>query len=150
MLGLPDTPRWYYDTGRMEEGDAVLSRLFALPLDHPDVQEQKKEILDTIQLENESGKIRLKDWIYDRSELQSARRIKTSFLILSLQQLMGINVLVYYSTVILANVGLTPFMQQLVAACSNTIFAMGTWVTPFFIESWGRRRLMFWTEIGCK
>lgn len=63
---------------------------------------------------------------------------------------MGINVVVYYTTVILARVGLSPFLQQLVAACTNTIFAIGTWFTPFVIESWGRRRIMFWTAVGCK
>lgn len=61
----------------------------------------------------------------------------------------GINVLVYYSTVILGNVGLSPFMQQLVAAITNTVFAIGTCFTVFTIEPWGRRRLMFWTAVGC-
>jgi len=166
FLFLPDTPRWYYAQGRTEEGDQVLSRLFALPLESDQVKQQRQEILDTIELESEEGRIQFTDWFWDRSELQSARRIRTSFLILSFQQNMGkpnlvnrkglwadsdtgINVLVYYSTIVLANVGLSPFMQQLIAAVMNTIFAMGTWITPFTIERWGRRRIMFWTAVGC-
>jgi len=91
MIVLPDTPRWYYSKGRTEEGDAVLARLFARPLDNEEVQQQKQDILDTIALESGEGKIRWVDWFWDRSRLQSARRIRTSFLILSAQQNMGIN-----------------------------------------------------------
>jgi len=40
-------------------------------------------------------------------------------------------------------------MQQLIAAVMNTIFATGTWITPFTIERWGRRRIMFCTAVGC-
>lgn len=62
---------------------------------------------------------------------------------------LGINLLVYYGTVILAGVGLSAFQQQLVAAVMSTVFAIGTIPTVFTIETWGRRRLMFWTGIGC-
>ncbi|KAK3715511.1 hypothetical protein LTR37_006999 [Vermiconidia calcicola] len=89
MLCLTDTPRWYYSRGRIEEGDQVLARLHAKPVEHEDVQQQRQEILDTIALENAEGQIRFADWFWDRSELQSARRIRTSFIILSLQQFMG-------------------------------------------------------------
>ena len=57
--------------------------------------------------------------------------------------------LVYYGTVILASVGLSPFEQQLVAAVMSTIFAIGTCFTVPTIERWGRRPIMFWTAVGC-
>lgn len=135
---LPDTPRWYYSKGKLEKGDEVLARLFDKPIEDPEVQEQRQEILEVIKLESQGGHIGWLDWFWDRSELQNARRIRTSFLILSAQQNMGINILVYYSTILLKGVGLSTFLQQLLAAVMNTIFAMGTWVTPFFIERWGQ------------
>ena len=91
MVVLPDTPRWYYSKGRIEEGDKVLARLFARPVDSEEVQQQKQDILETISLETGEGKIRFTDWFWDRSRLQSARRIRTSFLILAAQQNMGAN-----------------------------------------------------------
>lgn len=94
MVLLPDTPRWYYARGKMEAGDDVLSRLHALPLDAAPVQRQKREILDTIELEKTHAKINLLDLVWDRSELKSGLRLRTSFLILAIQQNMGINVLV--------------------------------------------------------
>ena len=149
MLVLPDTPRWYYTKGRIEDGDRVLSMLYARPLEDPDVQQTKHEILEALRLENHEGKILLSDWIWDRSPIQSARRIKTSFMLLALHQFMGINIVVYYSTVILGQVGLDPLMQSTIAGVANTIFCLGTVATYFTIERWGRRPLMLWTAIGC-
>lgn len=54
-----------------------------------------------------------------------------------------------YSTVILGQVGLSPFMQSLLAAVQNTAFAIGTWPLPLAIERLGRRPILFWTSIGC-
>lgn len=89
MMLLPDTPRWYYSKNRMEEGDDVLARLFARPLEDGDVQQQKREILDSLELEHKEGRIRPMDWFWDRSRLQAARRVRTSFLILAAHQNMG-------------------------------------------------------------
>jgi hypothetical protein len=49
---LPDTPRWYYVRGRIEEGDRVLSALHDLPLEDAHVQAQRQEIFEAIELEN--------------------------------------------------------------------------------------------------
>ena len=57
--------------------------------------------------------------------------------------------LVYYSTRIFANIGLSPFLSQLLAAVMNTIFAAGTYFTPGTIERFGRRKIMLWTALGC-
>lgn len=80
----------------------------------------------------------------------------------------GINMLVYFSTRIFANIGLTSFMSQLLAAVMNTCFAIGTYcklqysapefqgcfhlltrssVTPGTIETYGRRGIMLWSAV---
>lgn len=72
--------------------------------------------------------------------------------------------LVYFSTRIFANIGLTSFMSQLLAAVMNTCFAIGTYceshrllssqhmltwssVTPGTIETFGRRAIMLWSAV---
>jgi hypothetical protein len=103
MLLLPDTPRWYYARGRYAEGDAVLCRLHDAPLDDPAVQNMKQGILASIKLEEvkENG-FQLLDLIWDRSDLRSGRRIRISFMILSLQQMMGLfNLLNIFKLVLL-------------------------------------------------
>ncbi|KAK4980836.1 hypothetical protein LTR28_000118 [Elasticomyces elasticus] len=142
MLVLPDTPRWYYARGRIEDGDRVLSMLYAKPIEDFEVQHTRAEILQTLQLEEDEGRIQLSDWIWDRSPIQSARRIKTSFMLLALHQFMGINIVVYYSTVILGQTGLSPLIASTIAGVANTIFFLGTVATYFTIERWGRRSLL--------
>jgi len=167
MIILPDTPRWYYAKGRLEDGDSVLSRLHNLPVEHTNVQQQRKEIMDSIALEEHGeNKLSLKSLVWDNTELRVGRRIRISFLILSLQQMMGntpksifeffmtnniegINMLVYYSTRIFANIGYSDFLSELLAAIMNTMFAVGTLPTIWTIEKYGRRSIMLWSAGAC-
>ncbi|KAG0645578.1 Hexose transporter 4 [Hyphodiscus hymeniophilus] len=146
---LPDTPRWYYVMGRIEEGDQVLSALHDLPIDDEGVQQQKKEILDIIASEASQKPFSMLTLLWDNTELQSGRRLRTAFLITFIQQLMGINLLVYYSTIIFSQIGLSAFLSSLLGAVMNTGFAAGTWFTPSTIERWGRRSILLWTGAAC-
>lgn len=90
MFLLPDTPRWYFARGRYEEGDEILSRLHDRPISDPVVQEMRCSIIAAIEFESgESKGLNLLDLIWDRNELRVGRRIRIAFLILSLQQMMG-------------------------------------------------------------
>lgn len=149
MIMLPDTPRWYYSTGRFEKGDRVLEALHGQSLDSESVQHQKQEILGAIALESSYGKINILDLFWDRSRLKTGRRLRISFLILAIQQNMGINVLVYFSTTILKNVGLSAFYQQLLAAVLNTVFWLGTVPLLWTLERWGRRPILLYSTVGC-
>jgi hypothetical protein len=87
---LPDTPRWYYARNRIDEGDAVLMLLHDKPIEDEGVQMQRKEILTSIQMEAENeNKLIILSLIWDNTELRVGRRIRISFLILSIQQMMG-------------------------------------------------------------
>lgn len=90
MLLLPDTPRWYYSKGREAEGDDVLARLHDRPLEDEIVQDMKGAIMASLQLESQDEhKFNLLDLLWDRSDLGVGRRIRISFLLLSMQQMMG-------------------------------------------------------------
>jgi hypothetical protein len=90
MFFLPDTPRWNYAKGRIEEADRVVCNLFDADINDPRVQDMKQSILASIQLEeqDEHG-FRILDLIWDTSDLRVGRRIRISFLVLALQQMMG-------------------------------------------------------------
>lgn len=65
-------------------------RLHDRPLDDPQVQAMRNEILAAIKLEEQDEhKFNPLDLFWDRSELRAGRRIRISFMILSLQQMMG-------------------------------------------------------------
>jgi hypothetical protein len=81
LFMLPDTPRWYYARGKEAQGDRVLARLHALPVEHKSVQAVKADILASMEEENDTGKISIVTLFWDNTELQFGRRLRTSFLI---------------------------------------------------------------------
>ena len=90
MFFLPDTPRWYYAKGREADGDQVLRKLHDKEIEHPDVQHQKREIMSSLKLESEEeNKFNIWGLFWDNSDLRAGRRIRISFLVLSIQQMMG-------------------------------------------------------------
>lgn len=90
MLFLPDTPRWYYAKGRNAEGDAILAKLLDKDIEHPEVQAIRHDIISTIELESEEqNKFNIWGLLWDHSDLRVGRRIRISFMLLSLQQMMG-------------------------------------------------------------
>ncbi|KAJ5360468.1 Major facilitator superfamily domain general substrate transporter [Penicillium concentricum] len=149
MFLLPDTPRWYYVRGRLEEGDEVLSRLYNRPVLDSEVQTMRESILASLELESEETKsLNVLDLFWDRTNLRVGRRLRIAFLILSLQQMMGINVAVYYSVTIFSQIGLSSTLSQLLAAVMNTIFAIGSLFLPPTIEVFGRRKILMFSAGG--
>ncbi|KAK4971832.1 hypothetical protein LTR66_010167 [Elasticomyces elasticus] len=146
---LPDTPRWYYAKGREAEGDNVLARLHGLPVEHEAVQLVRQEILASMKEQDDDGVISLKLLIWDTSELQFGRRLRTSFLINWAQQFLGINMLVYFSTQIFSNLHYSARTSGILAGVLNTAFAIASYPPIYFIERVGRRAMMIWSAIGC-
>lgn len=90
MVMLPDTPRWYYVRGRLDEADEILSRLHDRPILDADVQNMRNSIMSSLRFETEeTSKLNLLDLFWDRSKLRVGRRLRIAFLILSVQQMMG-------------------------------------------------------------
>ncbi|CAI7584590.1 unnamed protein product [Penicillium manginii] len=153
MFFLPDTPRWYYMRDRIEEGDKTLSRLYGvyrkgMPNYHdvPEIQDMKSTIMVSLRVEEESeNKLTFLSIIWDNTPLRVGRRIRISFIILGIQQSMGINIMVYYMTRIFSEVGLSSFMASLIAALALTVQWIGSWVCIPTIERIGRRRIMMLT-----
>lgn len=81
LFMLPDTPRWYYARGYIEKGDDVLARLHSLPVEHSAVQLVRKEILASLQEEDDEADFKWWCLFWDTTELQFGRRLRTSFLI---------------------------------------------------------------------
>lgn len=90
IWGLPDTPRWYYAKGMIEQGDAVLGRLHGLPIDDLVVEQTKSQILASLELErSDTEGLRVKDFFWDTSNTRSARRIRTGMCLFALAYLQG-------------------------------------------------------------
>jgi Na+/melibiose symporter-like transporter len=150
----PDSPRWYYAKGRLLDGDQTLARLYGIYRadrqnydDHFAMQETKSNIFQNLQLEAEQeNRLSWVSLIWDNTPLRVGRRIRISFMILSIQQMMGIDILVYYLTLIFSQVGLSSFTSSLLAAISLTIQFGGSLLCIPTIERLGRRKIMLLTS----
>ncbi|KAL5363129.1 general substrate transporter [Aspergillus floccosus] len=155
MVFCPDTPRWYYARRRIEEGDATLARFYGVYRDgtpdfqdYPELQSIKSDVMQNFEVETEEeNRLTLLSLIWDNTPLRVGRRVRISFMILAIQQMNGINMLVYYMTLIFTEVGLSSFMASLLAAVSLTVQWGGSLVCIPTIERIGRRRIMIFTAI---
>jgi MFS family permease len=103
-------------------------------------------IFQNLQIEAEQeNRLSLISLVWDNTPLRVGRRIRLSFIILSIQQMMGIDILVYYLTLIFTQVGLSSFMSSLLAAIALTIQWVGSLVCIVTIERIGRRNIMLMT-----
>lgn len=154
MILLPDTPRWYYARDRIPEGDKTLSRIYGVHRagvnntgDFVEIRNIKASIMENFQVEEESNnRLTLLSLVWDNTPLRVGRRVRIAFLILAIQQSMGINILVYYMTKIFTQVGLSDFLASLLAAISLTVQWGGSILCVFTIERIGRRRIMLYTS----
>jgi len=150
MIFLPDTPRWYYARNRIDEGDKTLSRIYGVyrtginnSNDIEEIRILKASIMENFEVEEESSnRLTLLSLIWDNTPLRVGRRVRISFIILAIQQSMGINILIYYMTQIFEDVGLSNFMASLLAAISLTVQWFGSTLCIVTIERIGRRRIM--------
>ncbi len=61
----------------------------------------------------------------------------------------GINLITYYAATIYQNeIGLTPFISRILAACNGTEYFLASWIAVFIIEKVGRRKLMLFGAAG--
>lgn len=138
---LPETPRYYYAKGQTSKADTVLEQVHGCQLADDHVQQARAEILASLELERtDSAGLRLKDFFYDTSSMQSARRIRTGVLLVSIAYLMGINVIFYYTTTIFqVYIGLAALTASGLAGAATTVLSISNWLGVFYFERFGRR-----------
>ncbi|CAF0921590.1 unnamed protein product [Adineta steineri] len=76
---------------------------------------------------------------------RNRRAAQSSFLVMFMQQFCGVNIIMYYSSVIFVNAGVsanTAILASLGAGILNFLFALPA---IKIIDTWGRRPLLLWT-----
>ncbi|KAJ4165200.1 hypothetical protein LMH87_006842 [Akanthomyces muscarius] len=144
LLVLPETPRFLVKRGRNEEAGISLSRLRRLDITHPALIEELHEIIANHQYEMTLGDDSWKEIFVGTPHL--ARRTFTGCGLQMLQQLTGINFIMYYSTTFFGGAGIdSPYAKSLIIQVINVV---STLPGLLVIESWGRRRLLMTGAIG--
>lgn len=138
LLVLPETPRFLVKHGKNEAAGLSLSRLRRLDITHPALVDELQEIIANHQYELTLGEDTYKNIFVGQPHL--GRRTFTGCGLQMLQQLTGINFIMYYGTTFFDGAGVsTPHMKSLII---NIINCVSTVPGLFVIESWGRRKLL--------
>ncbi|KAL1408989.1 Plasma membrane low glucose sensor [Vanrija albida] len=142
---LPESPRWLVMAGKDDQGRRALSRLLGQPVDSETVTTHYAEIKANLDHERLSGSGGWLD-VLKNGESRNFARIITGMGIQALQQLSGINFIIYYGTQFFQSSGITnPFV---IAIAVNTVFTGMTVVGMLTFDRVGRRPLMIWGAVG--
>lgn len=138
IIILPETPRFLVMKGLPDQAGLSLSRLRRLDITHPALVDELQEIIANHQYELTLGPSSYRDLF--RGSPHLARRTFTGCAVQILQQLTGINFILYYSTTFFGAVGVeSPYTKSLIV---NAINVVSTIPGLIIIESWGRRKLL--------
>ncbi|KAL1805791.1 hypothetical protein ACET3Z_028859 [Daucus carota] len=150
MLSLPESPRWLYRKGRVEESEALLRKIYPSQEVEAEIQALKEsvenELKETGDLENISFLAKMKTLL----QTKTVRRGLTAGVGLQVfQQFVGINTVMYYSPTIVQLAGFasnqTALLLSLVTSGLN---ALGSIVSIYFIDRTGRKKLLVISLIG--
>jgi sugar porter (SP) family MFS transporter len=144
LLILPETPRYLIKRGLKDAAALSLSRLRRLDITHPALIEELAEIQANHEYELALGPDKYRDIIFGEPHL--GRRTLTGCVLQMLQQLTGVNFIMYYGTTFFNGAGVNnPFLISLIMQIINMV---STFPGLFVVESWGRRRLLIVGAIG--
>ncbi|KAJ1959633.1 hypothetical protein GGI12_004241 [Dipsacomyces acuminosporus] len=147
MFFMPYSPRWLVNNGKVDEAHKVLARLRADgDMDAPEVLEELEEIKEAVRIDREVS-------VHSYSELFKypiRRRVVLGVVIQALQQLTGINVIMYFAPSIFKQSGLTGSDASLLAQGINGVINMLATIAPIlWVDRWGRRKTLMFGSLGC-
>lgn len=144
LLILPESPRFLVKNGQHEAASISLSRLRRLDITHPALVDELQEITANHQWEMTLGSTSYRGLFLGSPHL--SRRLFTGCGLQMLQQLTGINFIMYYSTTFFDGAGVqSPYVKSLII---NIINVVSTFPGLLIIESWGRRKLLMLGAFG--
>ncbi|KAH9894601.1 general substrate transporter [Xylariomycetidae sp. FL2044] len=144
LLILPETPRYLIKRGDKHAAGLALSRLRRLDITHPALVEELSEIEANHEYELALGSASYRDIFTGSPHL--GRRLLTGCGLQMLQQLTGINFIMYYGTTFFSSASVSdPFTISLIM---NVINVVSTIPGLFVVETWGRRKLLIVGSTG--
>ncbi|KAJ4418214.1 hexose transporter hxt5 [Gnomoniopsis sp. IMI 355080] len=143
ILGLgiwffPETPRFVYRKGHVEDAKRTLMRVYGAPENHISIYTQMEELESKFrveQMQQQQGPIREAVDMFKAPRM--TYRILLGVMLQMFQQLTGANYFFYYGTTIFTSVSIPSFVTQMIL---NGINFGVTFIGLYLVEHYGRRR----------
>lgn len=142
VFGLPESPRYLYKHGRGEEALQIMCDVYDGTPDTPKIAKENRDVLEALRIEQEHGEYKWSQ-LFKKDEVQTGRRVLLAYGMQFMNQMGGINLVVYYITSVLQlNVGLDRNLSLLLGGIINLMFFIGSLFPTFFLDRIGRRNPM--------
>ncbi|OLY81160.1 High-affinity glucose transporter [Smittium mucronatum] len=150
MIFMPFSPRWLASKHRYDEALVVLAKLRSGGnISNPEVLEELESIKEGIRVDAESAK---RSYL-DLFKYPIKRRLSLGIITQALQQLTGINVIMYYAPRIFKQAGIGKgndsninLIATGVNGLANVLFTVPA---ILYVDRWGRRKTLIVGAIGC-
>jgi sugar porter (SP) family MFS transporter len=139
LLKLPESPRWLLLKGRGDEAQVVLAMLDSpnTPTDAPHIVELRQDIEEVIAAESSTT---IRD-MWRNSPQRTPLRLALGYGIQMMQQLTGINAVIFYVPILLEQtMGLEHSLALIVSGCTGICFLVFTFLPIIYIDNVGRRK----------
>ncbi|CAL5228707.1 g11888 [Coccomyxa viridis] len=142
MLFLPESPRWLLAHGATEEGERALREL----VQGPEYDQMMADLREQAAEQRKHAKVALRKALVT-PELRRQLHIGVGLQVL--QQLAGINTVMYFTPAILELAGIhDKRLALLVALAPAGVNALGTVAGMLLVDRCGRRKLLLWSLVG--
>ena len=128
-LFLPESPRWLALKGRRDQAMAVLQKTLNTP---DDVRRELMDIEGALGNQSVHGRIVFKGYFI--------KILLVGIFLQMFQQLVGINVMIYYAPTIFGYAGMTGIIAMMTVPTVNMLF---TFPAIRLVEKWGRKKLLY-------
>ncbi len=141
MMFMPDTPRWYAMKGRLAEARRVLERTRR----KDDVEWELMEITETLDEQRNLGKPKIREimtpWLF--------KLFMIGIGVAVIQQLTGVNTIMYYAPTVLTSVGMTDNAALFATIANGVVSVLMTFVGIWMLGKIGRRPMTMIGQFGC-
>ncbi|MDL2171146.1 MULTISPECIES: sugar porter family MFS transporter [Asaia] len=133
VLFLPYSPRWLIMQGRHKEAREVLLSLREDPLE---AAKEIKAIREQLEIKQHGFELL-------KTNSNFRRSIALGIMLQAMQQLAGINIIMYYAPKILSSAGFDATSQMWCTAIIGLVNMLATFIAVGLVDKWGRKPILY-------